>query len=108
MLDAAARQPGWPDGPPGSVQALFALAEAGIPAAQAIVDREARLLAMAVASVCTVIDPHLVVLGGGIGSNQLLLSATREAVALLCGDPPPLRTSALGAEASVYGAMEMA
>ena len=108
MLDAAARQPGWPDGPPGSVQALFALAEAGVPAAQAIVDREARLLAMAVASVCTVIDPHLVVLGGGIGSNRLLLSSTREAVALLCGDPPPLRTSALGAEASVYGAMEMA
>ena len=37
--------------------------------ALAVVEREAQLLGMAVATVAAVIDPHLVVLGGGIGSN---------------------------------------
>jgi predicted NBD/HSP70 family sugar kinase len=108
LLDAAARRTGWPDAPPASVQELFALADSGVPAALAAIDREAQLLGMAVATVCAVIDPHLVVLGGGIGSNQRLLTAVREVVNLLLPTPPLLESSKLGPEASLYGAADAA
>ncbi|MFB9691193.1 ROK family transcriptional regulator [Amycolatopsis plumensis] len=108
MLDAAARRTGWPDGCPQTVERLFDLAASGVPAARAIVAREAKLLAMAISSVCTVIDPDLVVLGGGVGSNPLLLTAVEESVELLLPYPPEMRITTLGAEASVVGAAELA
>ena len=108
MLAAAARRGGWPDGPPTSVEELFALAEEGVAPALAVIDREAQLLGMAVATVCAVIDPYLVVLGGGIGSNQRLLTGVRDVVDRLFPTPPTLESSKLGAEASLYGAADIA
>jgi hypothetical protein len=63
---------------------------------------------MAVGTVSAVIDPHLVVLGGGIGSNPQLLAAVRDVVGLLLPEPPRIESSKLGSEASLYGAVDAA
>jgi predicted NBD/HSP70 family sugar kinase len=108
MLDAAARRDGWPDSPPASVEELFALAKDGVAPALAVIEREAQLLGMAVATVCAVLDPHLVVLGGGIGANHQLLAGVREVVENLFPTPPQLESTKLGREASLYGAADIA
>ena len=61
----AARQAGMR----GAVTArrVFEAAAAGDARAAAVVAEEARLIAMAICAVITVVDPELVVLGGGIG-----------------------------------------
>ena len=51
-----------------------ARAHQGNAAARAVVDHVAARLGTAIAAVCAILDPELVVLGGGIGSNPLLLS----------------------------------
>lgn len=94
--------------PPRTAREIFALAEAGNPVAAEIVTEEARLLATAVASVCAVLDPELVVLGGGIGSNRLILPAVREAVRRLVPAPPRIERSRLGDRAAVHGAVSIA
>ncbi len=67
-------------------------------------------LARAVAAVTTVLDPELVVLGGGIGRNGDLLLAPMEKrlQKLLPLAPPPLQISALGDDAVVTGALAIA
>src|SRR5581483_50987 len=94
--------------PPRTAREIFALAEAGNPVAAEIVTEESRLLATAVASVCAVLDPELVVLGGGIGSNRLILPAVREAVRRLVPTPPRIERSRLGDRAAVHGAVSIA
>jgi predicted NBD/HSP70 family sugar kinase len=71
---------------------------------------EAEHLARAVAAITSVLDPELVVLGGGIGRNGDLLIAPMERVLrkLLRMPPPPLMVSALGDDAVVLGALAIA
>ncbi len=71
---------------------------------------EAEHLANAVAAVTAVLDPELVVLGGGIGRNGDLLIApmSRRLEKLLPLRPPPLMVSALGDDAVVSGALAIA
>ena len=75
--------------------------------ALAAVAAEAGHLARAVAAVAAVLDPELVVLGGGIGRNGDLLIAPmeRRLQKLLHLPPPPLKVSALGDDAVVLGAL---
>jgi predicted NBD/HSP70 family sugar kinase len=79
-------------------------------AALAAVQLEAQHLARAVAAVTSVLDPELVVLGGGIGRNGDLLIAPmeRQLRKLLRMPPPPLMVSALGDDAVVLGALAIA
>jgi glucokinase len=108
MLAAVAAYPDW-DGPrPSTVEELFSQAGAGVPAARELVAAEAHQLGLTVASTCAVFDPELVVLGGGIGSNPLLLPVVRETVAALVPFPPRLESSALGEAASLTGALRIA
>ena len=65
-------------------------------------------MGLTVASACAVFDPELVVLGGGIGSNPLLLPVVRETVAALVPFPPRVESSALGEDASLTGALSIA
>jgi predicted NBD/HSP70 family sugar kinase len=90
------------------VPEIFAAAVAGEPAARAAVEEEARLLALAVAAVAAVLDPELVVLGGGIGSRPELLEPVRSWLDRLMPGPTVVRTSALGARAGVLGAVAVA
>ncbi|WP_371481811.1 ROK family protein [Kitasatospora sp. NBC_00315] len=88
---------------------VFDAARAGDPAALAAVQREAEQLAYVVAVVSSVIDPDLVVLGGGIGhSSDLLIDRVEEALAALTPLRPRLAPSLLGDEAVLIGALSTA
>jgi predicted NBD/HSP70 family sugar kinase len=92
-----------------SAQAVFEAARRGDPAALAAVELEGRRLALAVGSVAAILDPELVVLGGGIGRNLDLL---REPMARRLAQLAPLRPSVvasqLGEDAVLRGAVATA
>lgn len=94
--------------PLASIAKALELAEAGDPAAGRLIDRECRYLALGVATVCALIDPQLVVLSGGIGSQPGLAAPVRGAVATVMSEPPPIETSTLGERAPLLGALEAA
>lgn len=87
---------------------VFVLAKAGDARALLVVEDEARRLAFLVASVTAVIDPELVVLGGGVGSDTSLLQAPMEA-ALRRTTPlvPRIVAGGLGDGAVLSGAIAM-
>jgi predicted NBD/HSP70 family sugar kinase len=55
-----------------------------------------------------VLDPELIVLGGGIGSREDFVARVRARVELLASTPVRLERSALGEAAGVVGAAEAA
>ena len=71
-----------------------------------MVEIEARRLAYAVAAVATVLDPELVVLGGGVGAGggDLLLPLIIESLTAISPFSPRLAVSTLGADAVIAGA----
>ncbi|MFD0407352.1 ROK family protein [Kitasatospora sp. NPDC127116] len=88
---------------------VFERARAGEPAAVRAVEREAERLAYAVAVMSAVLDPDLVVLGGGIGSSaDLLLEPLEQALHRLAPMRPTLAPSLLGEEAVLLGAVSTA
>lgn len=116
MLDAAAggsavtqlaAEAGMPA--PESPKQVFDAARTGDAAALAAVHAEAKRLAHAVASIAAVLDPALVILGGGIGDNtDLLLEPIYDALAALTPLRPPIVASALGGDAVLIGAIATA
>ena len=101
---ALARELGMAD--VGSAKDVFLAARAGSDIARQVVHREAERLAHAVASIAAVIDPELVVLGGGIGdSADLLLEPLRETLHKMTPLVPELAASLLGANAVLEGAL---
>jgi predicted NBD/HSP70 family sugar kinase len=100
----------WPAGqgaPPRDTEALFAAATRGSEVARRFVDRHARDVGRLVVGVMSVVDPGLVVLGGGVGQNQLLLPEVRQTVRELAWDTE-ITTGALGEHATVQGAVHIA
>jgi predicted NBD/HSP70 family sugar kinase len=94
---------------PAGPKEVFAAARAGDQLALAAVRTEAERLAYAVAAVAAVLDPALVVLGGGIGDNaDLLLDPLREALEELTPLHPDLAASKLGGDAVLMGAIATA
>jgi predicted NBD/HSP70 family sugar kinase len=88
---------------------VFTAARAGDPVARRVVEREAARLAHAVAALSAVLDPELVVLGGGVGRNgDLLLAPLREALHGLTPLRPRVVSSALGDDAVLLGAVALA
>jgi predicted NBD/HSP70 family sugar kinase len=88
---------------------IFNAAKAGDPTAIATVAREAERLAVVVAAVAAIVDPHLVVLGGGIGANaDVLLPLLEREVERLTPLRPPIAVSELGHDAIVLGAIATA
>lgn len=98
------------DGEPelAAVHEVFEQAAHGNPGARAIVDDVARRLGTAIAAVCAILDPELVVLGGGIGSSPLLLPPVRGAAASLVPITARIETSLLGDRAALQGALAVA
>ena len=105
---ASVREHDWNREAPSSARELFDLADGGNETANAIVEGIARTIGVAIATVCAIIDPELVVLGGGIGSNPSLLRPVRSTVATLVPIPARIETSLLGDEASLHGAIAIA
>jgi len=91
-----------------AVQAVFELAMTGNASARTVVDHVAARLGTAIATVCAILDPELVVLGGGIGSSPLLLSPVRGAAASLVPITARIETSLLGDRAALRGAIAVA
>jgi predicted NBD/HSP70 family sugar kinase len=91
-----------------TAQEVFELARTGDDDAGAVVEHIAARLGSAIATVCAILDPELVVLGGGIGSNPLLLSPVRGAAAALVPLTARIETSLLGDQAALRGAIAFA
>ena len=101
---AIARELGMADA--ASAKDVFLAARAGNTTALEVVRREAERLAYAVASIAAVIDPELIVLGGGIGdSADLLLEPLRTTLDKMTPLVPELAASVLGANAVLEGAL---
>jgi len=93
------------DGDASSAHEVFELAASGEPVARSVVDHVASLLGAAIATVCAILDPGLVVLGGGIGASPLLLRPVRGAAAALVPITARIETSLLGDRAALQGAI---
>ncbi|MFH9352367.1 ROK family protein [Kitasatospora sp. NPDC017646] len=88
---------------------VFERARAGDGAALRAVRWEAERLAYAVAVLSAVLDPDLLVLGGGIGSSaDLLLEPLEQALRRFAPMRPTLAASLLGKEAVLLGAVSTA
>jgi hypothetical protein len=59
-------------------------------------------------SVCAIVDPELVVLGGEIGANPLLLRPVRGATAALLPITARIEATILGDRAALQGALAVA
>jgi predicted NBD/HSP70 family sugar kinase len=88
-----------------SARAVFAAAAAGDVRAAAIVAQEARLVAQAICCVITVVDPSLIVLGGGIGQAAGFAAAVTGALGSVAPVLPEVQVSALGSDAVVDGCL---
>jgi predicted NBD/HSP70 family sugar kinase len=95
--------------PPLTAKNVFGSARRGDPVAQRVVAGEAKRIALAVAAVVSVVDPELVILGGGLGANgDLLLELIERELAKLSPLSPRIEVSALHEEATLNGAVWMA
>lgn len=83
-------------------------ADEGDEQARAVVEAEGRTIGEAIATVCAVVDPELVLLGGPIGSHRALLEPVRAAVNALAPLPPPIESGALVDAAPLRGALAVA
>jgi predicted NBD/HSP70 family sugar kinase len=87
---------------------VFAAAAKGDRVAKRVVAQEADRIAMTIAAVAAVLDPALVILGGGMGANTELLGPVRERVRELSPFRPAIEASELREEATLYGSVSMA
>lgn len=87
---------------------VFSQARSGNATAAEVVRQEAERLAFLVAAVTAVIDPELVVLGGGVGSNvDLLLEPLEAALRGMTPLAPRIVAGSLGDGAVLSGALAM-
>ena len=91
--------------PAQSARQVFAAAAAGEERAAAIVSAEAKLAAKAICAIIAVVDPGLVVLGGGIGQAPGFAATVGAELARIAPVLPELRVSALGTSAVVDGCL---
>jgi predicted NBD/HSP70 family sugar kinase len=88
-----------------TARGVFEAAEAGDQLAAAVVAGEARLVAAAICCVITVVDPSLIVLGGGIGRAPGFAEAVTTALAEIAPVLPEVKVSALGTDVVVDGCL---
>jgi predicted NBD/HSP70 family sugar kinase len=95
--------------PPLTAKKIFAAARRGDRTAMEVVRLEAERIALAIAAIVPVVDPELVILGGGIGGNgDLLLDPVERELAVLSPFRPRIEISGLGEAATLQGAVAMA
>lgn len=86
-------------------EAVFVWARAGDQAATAVVDEVVNALAGAVVNVAALLDPQVIVLGGGlVGDGSTILEPLRARLSSAVPYPPRLVLSALGEDAVAQGA----
>jgi predicted NBD/HSP70 family sugar kinase len=93
---------------PLTAEKVFRAARRGDRAAAEVVAHEAQLLARVVASISALLDPELIVVGGGVGQNlDLLQPLMMEELARLTLMRPALAVGDLRRDAVVMGAIAM-
>ncbi len=90
---------------PVTARKVFQAAAAGDERAASVVADEAELVARAICAIVTVIDPELIVLGGGIGQAPGFAAVVAAALRRLAPVMPDVRVSALGTRAVVDGCL---
>lgn len=83
---------------------VFAAAARGEAQAQSIVDQAETSLALGLVNIIALMDPELIVIGGGVALNKTILEPIRTAVRRLIPTETRIVMSELGAEAQVLGA----
>ena len=105
-LRAEAARLGLPD--PGRATIMTVIsAGAGVAAARELVDELLDLVALAVLAMCVVLDPELVVIGG-VADTTPLISGVRQRLLGRILRVPRIEPAALGADAIMVGAAQMA
>lgn len=96
--------------PPGGVTTVdvYDRAADGDRRALGALEEQAATMAMAVVAVHSILDPQLVVFGGGIGSRRDFAARVREHLPRLTNRKLPVEISALGERAGVLGAADVA
>jgi len=86
---------------------VFAAARQGNAAAQAVLDKAFTMMGVAVADLVAILDPDLIVFGGGVstGAPELLLGPVSRVVRRIHPNAPPIKLSSLGDKAQTYGAI---
>lgn len=84
---------------------IFDLAAEGDRAALEVVGYSSGILADAIADISLLLNPEVVVLGGGVGSHPELCRATERLVQRHEFAQPKLRSSSLGTQAQLHGAV---
>ena len=87
--------------------AIFAAAQAGDKDMQALVRTHAQEVGEMAAAVVAILDPGLVILGGGVGQSPLLLDSVRATVRRLTWETE-IRSGVLGQDATIMGAARLA
>ena len=90
---------------PVSARRVFEAAAAGDERARAVVAEEAGLLAKTICAVITVVDPDLIVLGGGIGRAPGFAESVTTELERIAPVMPAIRVSALGTDAVTDGCL---
>ena len=88
-----------------SARSVFAAAAAGDEQAREIVTQEAAIVARALGAIVAVVDPELIVLGGGIGRAPGFAEEVHARLGELSPIVPDVRPSALGENAVVDGCL---
>jgi predicted NBD/HSP70 family sugar kinase len=91
-----------------TARSVFEAAEHGDARAVEVVAAEARLVARAICCVVTVIDPSMIVLGGGVGQAPGFADAVQAELTSIAPVVPEVRVSALGTEVVVNGCLAAA
>ncbi|MHA6764143.1 ROK family protein [Streptacidiphilus sp. PAMC 29251] len=107
MERCAAHWPAHAGAAPKDAEALFEAAARGDTDARRMVDAHSRDIGRLAVAVLSVIDPGLIVLGGGVGQNQLVVPEVRRTVQALAWDTE-VTVGALGDHATLLGAVHTA
>lgn len=86
---------------------IFDLAAEGDRKACELVRYTSSILADAIADISLLLNPEVVVLGGGVGSHPELCRMTEELIEQQEFDQPLLRPSSLGTQAQLHGAVSL-
>jgi predicted NBD/HSP70 family sugar kinase len=95
-------------GHPATGRDVFAAADGGDESALTLLEEQARALAMAIRTVQALLEPELVVFGGGMGARPDVVERVRTVLGGQELPAPAIAISALGERAGIIGALEAA
>ena len=89
---------------------VFEAYQNGNAEAVGVLEKAFTMLGVAMANIVSVLDPELIVMGGGIskGAPKLMLATLNKVARRIHKNPPPIKLSALGDQAQTCGAIFLA